>query len=625
MHQLRLDDACLPVGRPSAGGPIWLALGIALLIYLAGPINLSVLRAEQQPSATPAASPSRQPPSTAEDHHVWLINHHIQQAWDAHGLAASPPASDREWCRRVYLDLIGRIPKVEELEEFLRVRGADRRSALINRLLGDEYLEEYARNWATLWTNILIGRTGGTGNDSLASRAGMQQYLRRAFQKNKPYDQIVHELITAVGSCRPGDEDFNGAANFLVDKMDEGGIQATAKTAQIFLGMAVQCMQCHDHPFNDGHLYKQNRFWELNAFFRQTATESLEGMDRRRVGRVVQRDFAGEGRSRHWKSANEVVWEQIEGELVDTEAPQRAAAPIFFELRNGKVRIAYPTFVDGSSLASLLEERGSPFGNSGYLEHVDRREELADLVTASDRLEAAIVNRMWAHFFGHGLTKPFDDIGPHNPPTHPELLDELAAALRQSSFDLKQLKRWIVLSKPYSLSSRQTRGNQKDDPTLGAQPMFSHFYLRQMQAEQLYESLLVATAADMTLTSDDRQRTKQRWLDQFNTAFGTDENDEATTFNGSIPQALMLMNGDLIRKATGTENGSLLAKVAGDTSMTNLNKIRHLYLAAVARPPTRQELMICNKLLTARRGNVAAALQDIWWALLNSNEFILIH
>ena len=155
--------------------------------------------------------------------------------------------------------------------------------------------------------------------------------------------------------------------------------------------------------------------------------------------------------------------------------------------------------------------------------------------------------------------------------------------------------------------------------------MFSRFYLRQMQAEQLYDSLLVATAADSTLSRERREEMKEQWLRQFTTAFGTDENDEATTFNGSIPQALTLMNGDLVRRATGNQPGSMLARVATDPRHDNAEKIRYLYMAALSRMPTRQELMISNELLVARGGNVGSALQDIWWALLNTNEFILNH
>jgi hypothetical protein len=155
--------------------------------------------------------------------------------------------------------------------------------------------------------------------------------------------------------------------------------------------------------------------------------------------------------------------------------------------------------------------------------------------------------------------------------------------------------------------------------------MFSRFYLRQMEAEQLYESLLVATAADKTLSRERRDEMKERWLRQFATAFGTDENDEATTFNGSIPQALTLMNGELVRRATGNQLGSMLYRVANDPQLDNAERIRYLYLAAFSRRPTRPELAISNELLAARGGDVGAALQDIWWALLNTNEFILNH
>jgi hypothetical protein len=500
----------------------------------------------------------------------------------------------------VYLDVLGRIPTVKELRGYLTDRKRDKRERLVDRLLGPEYRDEYVRNWTTVWTNILIGRTGGTERRSLVDRDGMQQYLREALAYNRPYDQMTRELVTATGSCRPEDDDFNGAANFLADKLSENGVQATAKTAQVFLGMAVQCTQCHNHPFNE---YQQNQFWELNAFFRQTRAQRIrleEDQRRRFVGRVVDRDFRGE--------------------TGDVDK-----ADLFYEIRNGQMKVAYPVFVDGTSLASVYQDMGEDFGDRGRVADVNRREELAKLLVESREFDQAIVNRMWGHFFGYGFTKTVDDIGPHNVPSHPELLDQLGQSFRRSEFDLKQLIRWITLSEPYGLSSRATKKNEEDDPTLGARPMFSHFYLRQMEAEQLYESLLVATAAEGTLSAEERDRMKSNWLSQFATAFGTDDNGETTTFNGTIPQVLTLMNGDLVRRATGNQPGSMLAGVAGDPELDNPEKIRYLYQAALSRVPTRQELAISNELLAARRGNVSAALQDIWWALLNTNEFILIH
>jgi hypothetical protein len=528
---------------------------------------------------------------------VRLINEAIAAGWADHGLTPSNAATEGEWCRRVYLDVLGRVPSVEELQAYTSDPKRDKRARLVETLLGDKYAEEFARNWTTFWSNLLIGRTGGVVRRSLVDRAGMQQYLREAIGYNKPYHELARELITATGSCRPGDPDFNGAANFLADKMEDGGLLATAKTSQIFLGMAVQCTQCHNHPFNE---YKQNQFWELNAFFRQTRVERVEYVEDDYAGRVVNRDFAGE--------------------TGDVDK-----ADIYYELRNGKMKVAYPVFVDGTSLAALYAKRGGDFGDRGRVADVNRREELAKLILASREFDRAIVNRMWGHFLGYGFTKPVDDIGPHNPASHPELLDQLGNAFRDGGFDLKQLMRWIVLSEPYNLSSQITGRNQADDPALGARPMFSRFYLRQMEAEQLYESLLVVTAAEGTVAKRDRETTKDQWLRQFITAFGTDENDEATTFNGSIPQALTLMNGELVRRATGNEFGSMLARVANNPKFDNADRIRYLYLAAFSRLPTREELAISNELLAARDGDVGAALQDIWWALLNTNEFILIH
>jgi hypothetical protein len=286
------------------------------------------------------------------------------------------------------------------------------------------------------------------------------------------------------------------------------------------------------------------------------------------------------------------------------------------------VKTAFPVFVDGTKiprsgfLPGKLDD-GTPFG-------VHRRKELAALMKASPLLPKAIVNRMWAHFLGYGFTRPADDLGEHNAPSHPELLDGLAERFREDSFDLKRLIRWIVLSRPYALSSRTTKGNQKDDPTLGEKPMFSHFYLRQMRAEDLYESLLTATEADRAAGGEEAAKKKDQWLSQFIIAFGTDEGDDATTFNGSIPQVLMMFNGELIKQATATGKGGFLDRVAS-SDRKNAAKIDLLYQAALARKPQGREIAEANAMLAARKGDAVGALQDIWWAVLNSNEFIINH
>lgn len=526
---------------------------------------------------------------------VEQIDRAIRRGWAENHLTPSAPATDAEWCRRLYLDILGRIPTVEELNGFLKSRGRNKRAQFVEQLLGDSHLEQYANNWTAIWTNLLIGRTGGMEQGSLTSRAGMQQYLRRGFQQNKPYDVMVQELITASGTTVPGSEDFNGATNFLVAKYADDAVQATAKTAQIFLGLQVQCTQCHNHPFND---WKQNQFWELNAFFRQSRTRPLDPDGETLVAELADESFSGDGND-------------------------PAEAEIYFERRNGLVNVAYPVFVDGQSLTDI---KGEETGNSGYLEDINRRRELAKLVHQSRYLERALVNRYWAHFMGYGFTKPIDDMGPHRTVSHPELLETLGREFRAGSFNLKELIRWIVLSEPYSLSSRMTPKNRKDDPALGREPMFSHFYLRQMRAEELYESLIVATQVDRTPgTYDQQQVAKRVWLRQLVSAFGTDEGDETTTFNGTIPQSLLLMNGQLIKQATSAETGSFLERLASDEQLSPDAKIRYLYSAALARLPTKTEIKTANELLAARNGHELYALQDIWWVLLNSNEFIFNH
>jgi len=571
------------------------------------------------------SSADQTPSSLSEgDRVVERIDELIRQGWQENELRPSPPATDPQWCRRVFLDVIGRVPTVEELDAYTSNPAPTKRRELVEKLLGSEYIEEYARHWTTIWTNTLIGRTGGRQRRSLTNRGALEAFLHDWLQKNKPYDQLAYELITASGSASPEADDFNGAVNFLIEKLAEDGVQATAKTAQIFLGMAVQCTQCHNHPFNE---YGQDQFWELNAFFRQVRMRRRRDPDddNRRLGSIADEDFAGEGRNALGDERREIFLELREGKLVDVEAAEQTDAPIFYELRNGEVSVAYPVYVDGRSLADELADRGSPYGNSGTIRYVNRRAELAKLIVADRQFDQALVNRLWANFLGHSFTKPPDDMGPHNPPSHPRLLDELGQAFRAASFDQKTLVKWIVLSKPYSLSSRIGRANREDDPTLGATPQFSRFYVRQMQAEQLYESLLVATEADATVSAEARAAMKDRWLGQFNTAFGTDDNAESTTFNGSIPQVLTMMNGDLVRRACSTGSGSFLDRIAHDGHLSNREKIIYLYRTALARLPTKEETNLCNELLAARGGDVVGSLQDIWWAVLNSNEFVLIH
>lgn len=528
---------------------------------------------------------------------VRQINRLVEEMWTAYEVEPTEPARDYEWCRRVYLDLLGRIPTVDELNTFISDKSDNRYTDLVDRLLEDDgYTEDFARNWTTIWTNLLIGRTGGNNNRSRISRAGMQKYLRDSFARNKPYDRMVYELVTATGHSAPRGERFNGAVNFLIDKVnEENATLATAATSRIFLGLQVQCAQCHNHPFNK---WEQQTYWDMNAFFRQTeATGGRRAGNDGVVTELVDQAFGGEGTS-----------------------PDIERAALFFEQRNGVVKVSYPVFVDGTAI--------DPHGD---VDRVNRRKELANLMLQSTWLERAMVNRMWAHFMGYGFTKPVDDMGPHNVPSHPELLDYMASEFRNHDFDVRQLIRWIVLSRPYGLSSKIPNQKRKseslvDDPLAGTAPLFSRFYLRQMRAEELYESLLVASRADENLGSyEEREQRKNRWLQQFSQAFGTDEGDETTSFNGTIPQILMMFNGEMMRQATDGREGGFLNRLANDRGTRPRDKIHYLFQAGLSRRAKSDEMRMAEQMYNARQGNATESLRDIWWVILNSNEFIFNH
>ncbi len=547
-----------------------------------GVVTLSLLALM---SSARAASPSQ----AALPPQVEKINTAISQVWKEYDLKPSPVEEEAKWCRRVFLDVIGRIPSYDEMQEFLKDKSNDKKLNLVNRLLNDDrYTEEYASNWSTIWTNVLIGRAGGTEQRSLIHREGMQKYLRDSFARNRPYNTMVNELITATGATKPGVPNFNGATNFLIMKVnEENAVQATSAVSKIFLGLQVQCTQCHNHPFNE---WKQQKFWEFNAFFRQTrALRRFEnGMRDIDFAELVDQDFAGEGR--------------------DPES-----ADLYYQMRNGVTKVAFPVFIDGREISK-----------SGYVKEVNRRQELSKMIMDSPYLDKMIVNRTWAHFMGYGFTRPIDDLGPHNPSSHPELLEELGVDFRKVSYDLKQLMTWIVLSKPYQLSSRITPDNQADDPSVGEPPRFTHFYTRQMRAEELYQSLVVATQADRQGTLEEQENRRNQWLKQFVVAFGTDDGGETSTFNGSIPQSLMMFNGELMREATSTKAGSWLHRISQEKAGM-AEKVQYLFQAGLARKAKSDELVAAKALLDARKGDASAMLQDMWWAILNSNEFILNH
>lgn len=506
---------------------------------------------------------------------VKFINEKIRQGWIENNLEPSAVADDGEWLRRVYLDIVGHVPPVEEVDAFIVDKDKSKRAKVIDKLLDDP---GYVRSWTTNWANLLIGR--GNGNANMGGpqrRAALQKFLREAFAKNRPWDQVVYDLISAEGNYEE-----NGAVNFLMAHLNDGQVPATAITAKLFLGLQVQCTQCHNHPFND---WKQNQFWEYNSIFKQCRENVVQKYDEK-TGRMVF-DYA------------ELVRADFEG-------------PVYFERRNGLMQVAYPRY----------ESHEIDPGPS-----TNRRAEFAKLIITGERTQVAdaMVNRMWGHFFGYGFTKPVDDMGPHNQASHPELLEKLGTDFVKAKYDLKQLIRWICNSEAYNLTSKMTPKNEIDNPANGERPKFTHMYVKSLSAEQLYDSLIIATNAHKSGRSNWEQAEQQRraWMQQFVLAFGTDENDESTTFNGTIPQALMMMNGELVQNAINASKGSYLNTVLADKGNEQA-KLRELYMSALSRQPTGREIAAAKSLIKKAKTPIEG-YQDLFWALLNSNEFIFNH
>jgi hypothetical protein len=497
-----------------------------------------------------------------------FIDQMIEAAWKKAGVKPTRPASDEEFLRRAYLDLVGRIPNVQEARSFLQTKERDKREKLVAYLIEHP---DYAKNFATQWTILLIGR-GNQGR--MVDRASLTSWLRKQFAADRPWNEVVHELVSASGSNKE-----NGAVNFVLAHLEFDAVPLTSRTTRLFLGQQIQCTQCHDHPSNQ---WKQGDFWGINAFFKGMRAEQVRKADATGLEVVDHTDLRDE----------------------PTESY------VSFDRRNSMVGIAFPKFLDGRTIS-----KGSD---------VIRRAELGKLIADpnNEMLGKAFVNRMWAHFLGRGIVNPVDDFGSHNPPSHPELLDKLALEFKKSGYDVKKLCRWITASRAYQLSSVKTRGGEKEDS------LFSQMQLKPMTPEQLFDSLLTATMAHRTGSGDEGNRRRDAWLQQFLFIFANDEADESTSFQGTIPQALMMMNGELMREALSGKPGSFLCDVIEQARRQGrspeANMVNSIYLAALSRHPSVKELAQAREYLTAFPDSLHV-LQDLFWALLNSNEFVLIH
>jgi hypothetical protein len=518
-----------------------------------------------------------------------VINDKLEAGWKANKIVQSRAADDYEFIRRASLDIIGRIARPAEIQQFLKDPKETRRSLLIDRLLASE---DYPRHWANVWANWLLTRSGPFGQGEYHRQ--METWLEDQFaDPTKTYNGMVRELITAKG-----ENTKNGAVNFVLahvgdevpaaNRQRDGHFEMvplTSRITRLFLGVQVQCAQCHPHPFHSN--LEQSRFWGVNAFLRQVERKGT-------LPRNNRRDPMGPLTLEDNPSVN-------------------PDGKIFYEKRNAVVLLAKAEF-----LPSGKEAKGPRIDP---MNSMTRREQLAEYLLAHENFPRAIVNRMWGVFFGRGFTNPVDDFNEQNKPSYPELLDELAARFKHYGYDQKKLIRWICNSNAYNLSCVTNKTNDKQEH----EALFSRMTLKAMSPEQLFESLLVATQTDLVETKEGQRALREQWLKGLITNFGDDEGNEVN-FNGTVVQALMMMNGEDINKAIARKGKGTVAQAMQKRSVAGI--LTDLYLATLNRPPTQQEmrnLMSKFPLNGGAKDSEEARCQDVFWALLNSNEFMLNH
>jgi hypothetical protein len=525
-----------------------------------------------------------------------LINRELSKFWAANNMKPSARATDYEFVRRAFLDLVGRIPAVWEVENYVRDGDKNKRAKLIQRLLYDPYYrEEFEDHWADLWATHLLTRSANR-----TYHEQMRDWFAEQLNKNRKWDEIVRDLLTATGS-----NEKNGAVNYILahlgepqrNAQEEGQfdmVPVTSRTTRLFLGIQIQCAQCHAHPFNPE--WKQSHFWGVNAFFRQVERQGQPNMNNQRNQPAAVLT------------------------LVDNAA-MNSTSVVYYEDRQAVVKAIGPRFLDGRTLPGTTSRR---------------REALAEFIISHEMFPKAIVNRMWGHFFGRGLCQQaaVDDFGEHNPVVHPEILDGLAAQLKQYKYDLRELIMWICTSDAYALSCTANNTNAKPENEVA----FSRMLLKAMSPEQLYDSLRTALdqppdpkasskkkSAGIRTVSEERKRQREDWLQKLTRNFGDDEGNEIT-FNGTVVQALLLMNGrELQQELARADNNTVqnaIAKGRGNVDAT----LHQLTLAALSRKANEREISLIRREYTkSGAGAPVQFWEDVFWALLNSREFILNH
>ena len=489
------------------------------------------------------------------------IDGHVAEKLDKLRIIPAPLADDGVFLRRVFLDIVGVPPTVAEREKFLDDTRPDKRGLLVDELLGRK---EFTEMWVMKWAELMQIRTFNNGPQQVSYKAALNyyQWLRERISGNVPFNKLIGELLAAEGGT------FSSpATNFF--QIEQDVLKLTENVAQVFMGTRIQCAQCHNHPFDR---WTMDDYYSFASFFAQVKRKPAEDPRERII-------FDGGG------------------EIQNPVTKQNMA----------------PKFLGGPK----PEIKGST-----------RRESLAGWLASPENPWFArnVVNIVWAHFLGVGIVDPVDDVRVSNPPSNPELLDALAERFVSYNYDFKKLVRDICTSRTYQLSTRSNETNIADTRN------FSRAMIRRVRAEVLLDCISQVTATPnkfkgLPLGARAVQIADGNTSNYFLTTFGRATRATVCScevkMEPNLSQALHLLNGDTTQQRV--RQGKVVESMLAEKK-TSAEIITALYLTVLSRNPTDMEM---EKLLAAVGGNkevkARETLEDIFWALLNSKEFIFNH
>jgi hypothetical protein len=502
-----------------------------------------------------------------------FIDEHVFRQLRRLGLPPSERCDDATFVRRATLDIAGRLPTREEAEAFLADRGPDKDARLVERLLASP---DYAAYFAGKWSAILRNRRASAADDPKPTLA-FHAWIRDGLHHNRPYDQLVRGVLTAAG------EEVKDPPVAWYREVKDAAAQVE-DAAQLFLGQRLGCARCHHHPFEK---WSQEDYYGLAAFFSRLEVKDLP----------APRDKKG---------------------VATGPRP-----PLRVSYRPGPAEAAHPKTGRPVKPAGL---GGPPLEIPA---EADARQRLADWMVAKDNpfFARALVNRYWKHFFGCGLVEPEDDLRRTNPPSNPELLDALARHFLEAGCDLKHLVRTLCTAQVYRLSSVPTASNAAD------QQNFSHYLPKRLHAEVLLDAVDAVTLSrtefkGMPPGTRAVQLPDNQFESYFLSVFGRPDSSSACecerSAEATLAQCLHMFNSaEVLGKIAGTKGSpARAARLAADPRPHD-QKLRELYLTALAREPSREELALLLGYLEEK--NAQAAYEDIIWAVLNTKEFLFNH